>query len=465
MALRFGTDGVRGRAPGELGPEFVRVLGRIAAGTLGPGPFLVGRDTRSSGPLLETAFVAGLADSGAKAIVLGMTSTPSVAWLAAADGLPAAMISASHNPHQDNGIKLFAAGGRKLTDAVQDEIQAHLDRELGVDESRPPPAGNPPPLGDSATQIAADASVRLDRYRAAVEASIGGRRLDGMSVVIDCANGSNSVIAPEVLRDLGAVVQVHFADPNGRNINDGCGSTHPGVLQEAVVASGADIGLAFDGDADRVLAVDHAGRLIDGDQLIALCAIDRADRGQLPTRSVVVTVMANLGFRMAMADRGIALVETPVGDRYVLEALESSGGTLGGEQSGHIIFRDLATTGDGLLTGVQVMDVMARSGRSLADLADAAMTRYPQVLRNVRLTAPVPGLLERLAPAVRAAETTLGTSGRVLVRESGTEPLIRVMVEATDAATAEQITDELLEEVVKLTREPPVAADTYTETR
>jgi phosphoglucosamine mutase len=277
--------------------------------------------------------------------------------------------------------------------------------------------------------------------------------------VIDCANGSNSDLAPEVLRELGAHVDVLCAEPDGRNINEGCGSTHPERLQDAVVAMGADLGLAFDGDADRVLAVDHNGRLIDGDQLIALCAIDRVERGRLPGRSLVVTVMANLGFRLAMAERDITLIETPVGDRYVLEALESSGATLGGEQSGHIIFRDLATTGDGLLTGVQVIDAMSRSARSLADLADAAMVKYPQILRNVRLRAADPGLLERLAPALAAAERTLGETGRILVRESGTEPLIRVMVEAAELAMAEKITAELVEEVVKLTRESDSAAD------
>jgi phosphoglucosamine mutase len=272
-----------------------------------------------------------------------------------------------------------------------------------------------------------------------VRDAIDGRRLDGLAVVIDCANGAVSEFASGVLRSLGADVTVLHDAPNGRNINDGCGSTHPDDVQARVVGLGADVGLAFDGDADRVLAVDDDGRLIDGDQLIAICAIDRHARGLLPTGAVVVTVMTNLGFHRGMAAHGIDVVTTPVGDRAVLEAMEAGGHNLGGEQSGHIIFRDHATTGDGLLSAVQVLDVMARTGRTLAELADDAMVRLPQVLRNVRVAQRVDDVVEQLADAIAAAESRLGDDGRVLVRPSGTEPLVRIMVEAPTHEEADAV--------------------------
>ena len=276
-------------------------------------------------------------------------------------------------------------------------------------------------------------------------ASLEGRRLDGLSLVIDCANGAASEVAGPVLRGLGAEVDVLHDAPDGTNINEACGSTHPESLQARVLDRGADVGLAFDGDADRVLAVDATGRLVSGDHLIGLCAIDRHERGRLTDDTVVVTVMTNLGFRLGMAERGITVVDTQVGDRYVLEALEAGGWSLGGEQSGHIIFRDLATTGDGLLTGVQVLDVVARTGRPLADLADAAMTQLPQVLHNVRLARRDPEVVEHLAADIAAVEAGLGDHGRVLVRPSGTEPVVRVMVEAPTAEQAEGAAQRLVE--------------------
>ncbi len=278
---------------------------------------------------------------------------------------------------------------------------------------------------------------RVRRWCDAVTASLDGRRLEGLRLVIDCANGAASEVAGPVLRGLGADVEVLHDHPDGTNINEDCGSTHPESLQARVLEVGADVGLAFDGDADRVLAVDAGGRLVSGDHLIGLCAIDRHERGRLADDTVVVTAMTNLGFRLGMAERGITVVDTQVGDRYVLEALEVGGWSLGGEQSGHIIFRDLATTGDGLLTGVQVLDVVARTGRSLADLADATMTQLPQVLHNVRLARRDPAMVEHLAADIAAVEADLGDHGRVLVRPSGTEPVVRVMGEAPTAEQAE----------------------------
>ena len=434
---------MRGVANADLTPELVVALGRAAARVLGPGPFLVGRDTRVSGPLLRAALTAGITAEGDDVVDLGILPTPAVAYLSAVDGLPAAMLSASHNPFPDNGIKFFATGGRKLSDDAERALEAELDRVLHAGPSREPPTGA------DVGAITSGLGGR-ERYEASVIATLEGRRLDGLRVVIDCAHGAAFAVAPSVLDRVGADVTVLHARPDGTNINAHCGSTHPEELQRRVVAEGAHLGLAFDGDADRVLAVDHEGVLVDGDQLVALCAIDRRDRGLLAGDTVVVTVMTNLGFRLAMAERGIKCVETQVGDRYVLEALEEGAWSLGGEQSGHVIFRDLATTGDGLLTGLQVLDVVARSGRPLAELA-AVMTRLPQVLRNVRV-ADRDGLdsAEALWSEVREAEAALGDRGRVLIRPSGTEPLVRVMVEAPTAEDAEAVAARLIATVERV---------------
>ena len=457
--LKFGTDGVRGVANVELTPELALALGRAAVRVLGGDRYAIGRDTRRSGPLLESALAAGLASQGADVTVLGVVPTPEVAWWSATEGAPAAMVSASHNPFADNGIKLFSAGGRKLADDVERRLEVELQRLLGAVVSDGAASGaaaagpgDAVPAGAAVGRIARAADDRQvhEGYAAAVTASIDGRRLDGLRAVVDCANGSASVVAPRVLRDLGVDVHVVHDRPDGTNINDGCGSTHVGALAGAVVDHGADLGVAFDGDADRVLMVDAAGEVVDGDQIVALCAVDRHGRGTLPGDSVVVTVMTNLGFRLAMAEHGIAVVETAVGDRYVLEALEAKGLALGGEQSGHVIFRDLATTGDGLLTAVQALDVVARSGRPLAELA-GVMTRLPQVLRNVRVARRDPAVVERLAPDIAAVEGRLGELGRVLVRPSGTEPLVRVMVEAPTEAEAEAAVAELVRAVEALT--------------
>ena len=437
---RFGTDGVRGLANVDITPELALALGRAAARVLGRDrPYVVARDTRRSGSMLEAALAAGLTAEGADVELAGVLPTPAAAYLGQTRDMPAAMISASHNPFHDNGIKFFARGGRKLADPVQVRVEAELDRLLDGD-----PAG-PAPLSGAAVGAVTSMAAPLDGYLVHLEAALEGRRLDGISVVVDCGHGAAFEAAPEVLSRLGAKVDVHNVAPDGCNINDGCGSTHPGPLQAAVVTAGAQAGIAFDGDADRMIAVDERGGLVDGDHLLAISALDLQARGRLRGDAVVATVMANVGFRRAMAEHGIRVVETTVGDRYVLEAMEAEGLALGGEQSGHIIFADLATTGDGLLSGLVLLDVMARAEKPLSELA-TVVTKLPQVLRNVTVTDRA-GL--QAAPGapfwaeVRAVEAELGGDGRVLVRPSGTEPVVRVMVEAPTAAAAEGFTDRL----------------------
>jgi phosphoglucosamine mutase len=448
LSLKFGTDGLRGVANAELSPELVLALGRAAARVVPAREFVVGRDTRLSGPLLQAALAAGLASEGVNVTDVGVIPTPGLAWLSATRELPAAVISASHNPFSDNGVKLFAAGGTKLPDPVERALEAELGRLIGD------PAGSPvavprsaadvkPVVGGSVGRIDADPAA-VDDYGDHLVGSLEGRRLDGVRCVLDCASGAASRVAPSVLERLGADVRVIADAPDGTNINDGCGSTHPEGLQRAVVEAGAHVGLAFDGDADRMLAVDHTGSLVDGDHLMALFAADLQERGLLASDTVVVTVMTNLGMLLALEAKGIRVCQTNVGDRHVLAAIEEGGFALGGEQSGHIIFRQLATTGDGILTGLQLLDLLRRRGRSLAELAGEAMTRLPQELVSV----PVPDP-DRLASAaavweeVTAVEAELGHTGRVLLRASGTEPVVRVMVEAPSADQARAAADRL----------------------
>ena len=434
MALRFGTDGVRGR-DAELTPEWVAALGRAAAAALGGGRFVIGRDTRRSGPMIESALAAGLAASGVDVERLGVLPTPAVAWLSATEGVPGVVISASHNPYTDNGVKLFAPGGRKLSEEVELRLEGELERLQ---------AGGPvSSAGGTGIGTVTDRDVSA-AYTEALVASLEGRRLDGLSIVLDPANGAASAVGPAVLRRLGADVRVIHAEPDGRNINAGCGSTSPHELCRTVVASGADLGLALDGDADRVHAVDHRGQLVDGDQLLAMFALDLRQRDRLRDATVVVTVMTNLGFRRAMAEHDVTAVETPVGDRHVLAALERGQWSLGGEQSGHIIFRDLATTGDGVLSGLLLADLVRRSGRPLAELAAAAMTRLPQVLRGVAVQRRPEALPKAVEAEIAAVEAELGGSGRVLVRASGTEPMVRIMVEAPTAVQAEDAAERLV---------------------
>ena len=440
MTLRFGTDGIRGVANRELTPELVTALGRAAARVLGASvPFVVGRDTRRSGPLLQAALVAGLCAEGASVELAGVLPTPGVALLAKARNAPAAVISASHNPFEDNGVKLFAPGGRKVTE----ELERHIEDELRALATSVPGAG---PTG-AAVGVDRPLKDPLDEYVRHVVGALEGRRLDGIRVVIDCGNGAGFRSAPRIFRELGADVEVINAQPDGTNINRGCGSTDPTGLAQAVLAAGAQAGLALDGDGDRVIAVDERGAVMDGDQLMAICALDLKEREQLRGNAVVATVMSNLGLRRCLAAHEIEFVEVPVGDRQVLDELERRNLALGGEQSGHIIFSDAAMTGDGALTGAFVLDVVHGTGHTLS-LLGGVMQRFPQVLRNVAVGDR--GALDsdpEFWDEARAIDHELAPDGRVLVRPSGTEALVRVMVEAPSIERAELVADRLVEAV------------------
>jgi phosphoglucosamine mutase len=443
----FGTDGVRGLANHDLTVELSLGLAQAAAVVLGKGRMadgrrasgrrpiaVVARDPRVSGEFIASAVAAGLASSGVDIYDAGVIPTPALAFLVAdfkADF--GVMISASHNPAPDNGIKFFAVGGTKLPDVVEDRIEAALaERKLA-------------PTGVEVGRIRRFADAE-DRYVVHLLSTLP-HRLDGIHVVLDCAHGAAAGVSPEVFTDAGARVTVIGADPDGYNINDGVGSTHLDQLAAAVLEHGADLGIAHDGDADRCLAVDHLGNVVDGDQIMAIIALSMKDRGTLAENTLVATVMSNLGLRVAMAEHGITMIETAVGDRYVLETLNEKNLSLGGEQSGHVIMSEFATTGDGILTGLHLVSEMARTGKSLAELA-SVMTVYPQILVNVR------GVDRSrvhsdvvLAEAVKVAAAELGESGRVLLRASGTEQLVRVMVEAADQATADRLAHALADVV------------------
>ncbi len=428
--MRFGTDGVRGVANTELTPSFALDLGRAAARVLGATCAVVGGDTRRSTPMLEAALVAGLASEGLEVHRLGVAPTPAIAYHAARLGGIGAVVSASHNLYEDNGIKLFSPSGTKLPDEVEELIEAELSR-LGQPTAEP--------------GVIVDSWAIHDRaaYVQHVVGSIEGRSLGGMKIVVDAANGAAFEVAGDVFTRAGAEVLLINATPDGTNINRECGATEPAGLARAVVENGAFAGLALDGDGDRLIAVDETGRVIDGDHVIAICAVDMRSRGLLRDDTVVVTVMTNLGFRLAMADAGVEVVETAVGDRYVLEELQRGGYSLGGEQSGHVIFHDRATTGDGLATGLALLDIVARSGRPLSVLAAESMTQLPQVLVNVRVSHRLPDIAELLATEIDEAGRAFGGTGRILVRPSGTEPLVRVMVEAPTEELARATADNL----------------------
>lgn len=424
----FGTDGIRGRADRDVTPEVAARIGAAVVETFGCARVVVGHDPRSSAADLVQGLLRGL--SGTEVDLLGVAPTPAVAFCSATDGIPGIVVSASHNPYWDNGVKIFGPGGRKLSDAEQEAIAAVL--RSGIEAAGPP-------------ATAVDAGDRLESYLDSVAATVGPGAFEGLALVVDGANGAASSLAPALLRRLGAAVRTVACEPDGRNINDGCGAATPSLI--ASRTRPGEIGLAFDGDADRVVAYDRG--LIDGDRIIALCGTDRHERGRLAASTVVVTVMSNLGLHRAMAEAGIEVMTVPVGDRHVLSALEANGWELGGEQSGHVVFRDLATTGDGLLTAVQLLDVAVRRGARLGDLAAAAMTGYPQVLANVTVGGDAAGLLAAIEPAVERAREALGETGRVLVRCSGTEPLIRVMVEAAEEAQAAALAESLAAEVAR----------------
>lgn len=427
--LHFGTDGVRGVALEELTTESVRDLARAVARVLSPGAVIVGRDTRESGETLERAVVDGLAAEGVAVHLLGVAPTPAIAFASERHGHVAIALTASHNPWTDNGVKVFAAGGSKLSDSQQIEIEREWH---ALSTGRPAVA-----MG-----AVHDARAMVDEYVEHRAGVVGAGALNNVHVVIDCANGAMHDVAPRVLTALGAVVISMNTEPNGRNINDGCGATFPAPLSARVVSAGADMGIAFDGDGDRLIAVDATGAVVDGDHLIAVAAADLAERGLLRNRGVAVTVMTNIGFHRAMKKAGVDVVVTPVGDRSVLNALEEHDYVLGGEQSGHIVHRAHATTGDGLLAAVLLMETLKRTSRSLADAA-TVMTSYPQVLVNIRTNERVTNPAAEIEAELEACEARLGEDGRVLVRASGTEPLVRVMVEASEDAVALSVAGEL----------------------
>jgi len=447
MPRLFGTDGVRGLANDGLTVELALGLAQAAAVVLGKGRMadgrrasgrrpiaVVARDPRVSGEFISAAVAAGLASSGVDIYDAGVIPTPALAFLVADfDADFGVMISASHNPAPDNGIKFFAVGGTKLPDEVEDRIEGALaERKLA-------------PTGVEVGRIRRFADAE-DRYVVHLLSTLKNR-LDGIHVVLDCANGAAAGISPEVFTDAGAKVTLIGAEPDGYNINDGVGSTHLDNLARAVLEHGADVGIAHDGDADRCLAVDAAGTIVDGDQIMAILAVAMKERGDLKDNTLVATVMSNLGLKMAMAEHGISLLQTAVGDRYVLETLNERGLSLGGEQSGHVIMTEHATTGDGILTGLQLVAEMARTGKSLAELA-SVMTVYPQIMINVRgVDHHALKTDEVIATAVTAAEERLGETGRVLLRPSGTEPLVRVMVEAEHQHVADEIAAALAEVV------------------
>jgi phosphoglucosamine mutase len=444
MGRLFGTDGVRGRANADLTPELALSVARAAAGVLADRDgtsrpvAVVGRDPRASGEMLEAAVVAGLASAGAEVLRVGVVPTPAVAFLTGQTGADlGVMISASHNPMPDNGIKLFSRGGHKLPDAVEAAIERQVTGRDGSGDHRP--------TGGGVGRVR-DLSGAVENYTDHVLSALR-EPLEGLRVVVDCAHGSASRCAPEVYRRAGAQVHVIGGEPDGWNINDGIGSTHLGPLIAEVASRGADIGIAHDGDADRCLAVTAAGDVVDGDAILAICALALHESGNLTDDTVVATVMSNLGFHHTMRAAGIKVHTTAVGDRYVLEALRSRGLSLGGEQSGHLVFLDWATTGDGLLTGLALLSRMSATGASLAELA-SVVRRLPQTLVNVPVTDRLAVVeSDDVARAVNDVEAELGESGRVLLRPSGTEQLVRVMVEAPTQEQADAVAARLAEVV------------------
>ncbi|MDT5140055.1 MAG: phosphoglucosamine mutase [Mycobacterium sp.] len=433
MGRLFGTDGVRGVANRELTAELALALGAAAArhlaGSSGPGRrvAVIGRDPRASGEMLEAAVIAGLSSEGVDALRVGVLPTPAVAYLTGAyDADFGVMISASHNPMPDNGIKIFGPGGRKLDDDTEDQIEDLVAAGPGLR-----------PVGMRIGRVV-DAEDAAERYLRHV-GKASTNRLDGLTVVVDCGHGAASAAAPSAYRAAGARVIAINADPNGLNINDGCGSTHLDPLRTAVIAHGADLGLAHDGDADRCLAIDANGDLVDGDAIMVVLALAMKEAGELASDTLVATVMSNLGLHLAMRAAGVTVRTTGVGDRYVLEELRAGDYSLGGEQSGHIFMPALGSTGDGIVTGLRLMTRMVQTGSSLATLASAMQT-LPQVLINVEVAdKATAAAAPSVQTAVQAAEAELGETGRILLRPSGTEPLIRVMVEAADKDVAQRL--------------------------
>ena len=446
MARLFGTDGVRGEANVTLLPEMAYRLGRAATIYFGKESeeqplIIIGRDTRISGEMFESALTAGICSAGGRAMLAGIIPTPAIAYLARKHKAKAGIvISASHNPFHDNGIKFFGGDGYKLPDSVEDELEA-IVHQLETDDNYPRPTAEHIGHIEYRTDL-------LNQYMEFV-ISTCKERFEGVKVVLDCANGAAYEAMPKILRHLGATVKVIHALPNGTNINDGCGSTHLESLQKAVLENGADFGIAHDGDADRCLCVDEKGQIIDGDHILVMCAQDMMKKGTLPYNTVVSTVMANIGFHKAIKEAGGRVEITQVGDRYVLENMLKNGYKIGGEQSGHIIFTDFSTTGDGLITALQVLSSLKRSGRKASDLT-ALMTTYPQLLVNVKVaTKEGWETNEAIKKAIAAGDEELGENGRILVRPSGTEPLIRVMAEGPDQEQLDRICHAIADVVKK----------------
>ncbi|GAA4702946.1 phosphoglucosamine mutase [Brevibacillus fulvus] len=443
MGKYFGTDGVRGIANAQLTPELAFKVGRIGGYVLtrhkseGRPKVVIGRDTRVSGEMLENALLAGLLSVGVEAVRLGVISTPGVAYLTRATGADAGvMISASHNPYPDNGIKFFGNNGFKLSDEVESEIEQYLDAS---EDTLPRPTG-------------ADIGTVLDyfeggqKYLSHLKSTIS-ERFDGYKIVLDCANGAVSSLAARLFADVEAEVVTIGANPNGVNINENCGSTHPERLQEEVIKQKAHLGLSFDGDADRCIAVDENGEIVDGDYIMAICARALKAKGKLNNNTVVTTVMANLGFFKAMEESAINTTKTAVGDRYVVEEMIRGGYNLGGEQSGHIIFLDHNTTGDGLLTGLQLLNVLKETGRPLSELKQV-MSKYPQILVNVPVVDKTKlNGNQAIEQVIKEVEEELAGDGRVLVRPSGTEPIVRVMAEGPDEAKLSALVDRIVDVV------------------
>ncbi|NNN18392.1 MAG: phosphoglucosamine mutase [Acidimicrobiaceae bacterium] len=429
--LEFGTDGVRGRANEELTPEFALAFGRALAGVFQAKTVVIGRDTRVSGAMLSSALASGLSSSGVAVVDLGVMPTPGVAYISATRAAVGVVISASHNPYQDNGIKVFAPGGMKLEDDLEMQIQSLIL------------SGTFTPLSVEVGEIVLDPNA-LDEYTSYLLSHCDMSGLRPLKIVVDCSNGAAVSVAPGLFSALNLDVQFIGVTPDGKNINQDCGSVYPELLIKTVLDKHADFGMALDGDADRMLAVDSEGNLVDGDQLMAIFALDLKSRSRLVRDSVAVTVMTNLGFRQAMARNGIQVHETQVGDRYVLKSLEERGLILGGEQSGHIIFRDVATTGDGLLSAVRLVELVSRRSESLGGLAKQSMVKMPQSMVSIEFEDPkrivnIPGLSDLIA----RLELTLADSGRILVRPSGTEPKVRIMAEAPTRELADEVVSEI----------------------
>ncbi len=436
MARLFGTDGVRGVANKELTPDLAFKLGRAGAYVLareGKHPQIaIGKDTRISGDMLEAALTAGILSVGGDCLRMGVVPTPGLAYLSRVyDCCAGIVISASHNPVADNGIKFFAGDGFKLPDDVEDEIEYCVLNNCDF----------PVPTGADVGRVYYETTA-LDQYLRYLKEKVYVD-LRGLKIVLDCANGAASRIAPRLFVDLGATVTVLHGEPDGININDQCGSTHPESLMQEVTARGADLGLAFDGDADRLLAVDEQGNLIDGDQIMVICGLNRKRKGTLDKNKVTVTVMSNLGLKEVFQKEGITVAETKVGDRYIMEEMRQNGGILGGEQSGHIIFLDHSTTGDGLITALELLRVVRETEEPLSRLG-AQMRRFPQVLVNVRVkNKEALKTNELVKDAIKKAEESLQGRGRILVRPSGTEPLVRVMGEALDEIKLKEVVNKL----------------------